>query len=147
MNVEVVYHNENGWLIYVNARNHTQYDELPRTGRVKLSLTHTNAIQVEMGWAVVFYRGDWPMVNDPREGFWDVYTEETNRLLCLGEARRPPTWQGLVHLVRALWDTVQARDQDYVRNLPPYGVEVHSSDDTDSEGVSDSGDSEYTDSE
>ena len=94
-------------------------------------------IEVAVGGAARFYLDNGPSYNVPRDGYWDIYTEQTGHQFCLGEVRRPRTWAELVHVVRGLWATIPERELQYHREQDAMDMEALRTYPSDSESNAD----------
>ena len=102
--------------------------KLPTAAVVKMSLKDDDrqppVVEVAVGGAAVFYLSEGPMYQLQRDGYWDIYTEQTGHQFCLGEVRRPRTWAELVHVVRGLWATIPEREREYHREQDAMDMEA-----------------------
>ena len=102
----------------LNNQEHDMMYKLPAEAVVKIGMKDNGLpIEVSVGGAARFYLDNVPSGNPPREGYWDIYTEQTGHQFCLGEVRRPRTWEELVRVVRAAWATIPEREMEYQREL------------------------------
>ena len=102
----------------LNNQEHDMMYKLPAEAVVKIEMKDNGLhIEVAVGDAVRFQFGHEPLGNPPRDGYWNIYTEQTGHQFCLGEVRRPRTWEELVLVVRAAWATIPEREMAYQREL------------------------------
>ena len=120
--------------------------KLPTAAVVKVSLKDGDrdppVVEVAVGGAAVFYLSEGPMYQLPRDGYWDIYTEQTGHQFCLGEVGRPRTWAELVHVVMGLWATIPEREREYHREQHAMDMEALRTYPSDSESNADFTDDE-----